>query len=140
MPITIDVLDETHARIVLDLLTNDGNQPVYNNYAPDNVAPPYLYVFSHVWWPGNGSDGQNFDMVTNQCMTRAYVHCVGETDEAARALSNRVRQLLVNVKPVIAGRSCSLIQQESSNTPDKDERSGVLVMDAVASYLFSSNG
>jgi len=140
MPLTIDVLDETHARVVLDLLTNDGNQPVYNNYAPDNTAPPYLYVYSHVWWPGSGSDGQNFEGVTNQCVTRAYVHCVGETDEAARSLSNRVRQLLVNVKPVIAGRSCSLIQQESSNTPEKDERSGVLIMDAVASYLFTSNG
>lgn len=140
MPLVIDQLDETHARVMLDILTADGNQPVYNNAAPDNVSPPYMYVFSHVWWPGNGSDGQSFDGTTNQCMTRSYIHCVGETDEAARSLSNRARQLLVNTKPVVSGRSCSLIQQESSNTPDKDERSGVLVFDAVASYTFSSNG
>ena len=140
MPITIDELDELHGRVVLDILTNDANQPVYNNAAPDNVTPPYLYVFSHIYWPGNGSDGQNFEMVTNQCQSRSFVHCVGETDESARALSNRVRQLLVNVKPVIAGRSCSLIQQESSNTPDKDERSGSTIFDAVASYLYTSNG
>jgi hypothetical protein len=140
MPLTIDQLDEVHARIALDILEADANQPVYEGKAPDNVQTPYILVYSHVYWPGNGSEGQNLDMVTNQCTTEWIVHCAGETDQAARALGNRVRQLLVNVKPVIANRSCSRIQQETSLNPIRDERTGVLVMDVVATYQFSSNG
>lgn len=140
MPLTIDQLDETHARIALDILEADANQPVYEGNTPDNVAVPYVLVYTHVSWPGNGSEGQTLEHKTNQCNTRWIVHCAGETDQAARALSNRVRQLLVNVRPVIAGRSCSLIQQESSLNPVRDERTGVLVMDVVADYSFTSNG
>ena len=140
MPLTIDQLDELHARIVLDILETDANQPVYEGSTPDNVQPPYMLVYTSVYWPGNGSEGQTLEFKTNQCITQAFVHCVGETDQAARALSNRARQLLVNVRPVISGRSCSLIQQQNAQNPVKDERTGVLVMDVVATYQFTSNG
>lgn len=140
MPLTIDQLDEAHARVALDILEADANQPVYEGKAPDNVHPPYVLVYSEVSWPANGSEGETLENITNQCVTRWFVHCAGETDKAARALGNRVRQLLVNVQPVIAGRSCSRIQQHATYRPVRDERTGVLVMDVGAVYQFTSNG
>lgn len=140
MPLVIDQLDETHARVALDILEADANQPVYEGKTPDNVHPPYVLIYTEVTWSGNGSEGQTLEHITNRCVTRWFVHCAGETDQAARTLGNRVRQLLVNVQPTIANRSCSRIQQEMTERPVRDERTGVLVMDVIAIYSFTSNG
>jgi hypothetical protein len=137
MPIVIDQLDELHARVLLDILETDNNQPVYEGVVPDGATPPYVLVYSSVQWPQDG-EGQNLQFQTNRCETRWYVHCAGSTDQSARAISNRVRQLVKNVKPTITGRSCGLIQQEAIVPPIRDERIGVLVMDLVATYVFTT--
>lgn len=139
MPITIDQLDELHARVALDILENDNNQPVYEGVAPDEPATPYVLVYTQVTWPDKG-DGTNFDMVTNQCVTNWITYSVGSTETSARAVANRVRQLLVNVQPTITGRSCGRIQQTGASSPDRDERIGRLVYTLEATYTLYTNG
>lgn len=137
MPITIDELDEAHAQVALAILTADGNQPVYPGVAPDGVVPPYVLVYTVVEWPATG-DGNTFDGHTGTCVTRWYTHSVGATDQSTRAIANRVRQLLVNVHPTVAGRSCGLIQQEAALPLVPNETAGSLVQDLAAVYVLTT--
>jgi hypothetical protein len=137
MPITIDQLDEAHAQVALSILTADANQPVYAGVAPDNVTPPYVLVYTVVEWPDN-TDGKSFDGTTSTCVTRWYTHSVGGTDQSTRAIANRVRQLLVNAHPTIAGRSCGFIQQEAALPMVRDETAGSLVQDLAAVYVLTT--
>lgn len=132
--IAIDELDEKHARVALDILAADDGVALYEGKVPDSAPPPYALVYTSVTWPGSG-EGQSFDGHTGTCVTRWIVHNAGGTDQAARAIGNRVRQLLVNVEPEIEGRSCGLIQQEDALPPVPDETTGVLVQDVIAVYI-----
>lgn len=134
MPITVDELDEAHARAALDLLEGDGTMTVYKGAVPNGSKPPYVLVYTAVQWPGSG-EGQTFDGITSACVTRWYCHCAGASDQGARAVANWVRQLLVNAHPTIAGRSCGFIQQEASPPPVRDETVGSLVQDIVSVYV-----
>lgn len=135
--IVVDALDEAHARVVLDILEGDGGVVVHEGVVPNDAEPPYALVYIAVQWPGSG-EGQAFDGTTSTCVTRWYIHCAGATDQAARAVANWVRQLLVNVQPEITGRSCGLIQQEASLPPVPDETVGRLVQDIVGVYILTT--
>jgi hypothetical protein len=137
MPITIDQLDEKHARAALDILEADGGLAVYEGVVPQPRAEAYVLVYTAVQWPGQG-EGQSFDGTTSTCVTRWYTHCVGATDQGSRTVANRVRQLLVNVRPTIPGRSCGFIQQEASPPPVRDQTTGVLVQDIAAVYILTT--
>lgn len=143
MPLTIDQLDELHAQAALTILTADAVVPVYQGFVPEDpatgrtVPPPYVLVYSVVEWPADG-EGKSFDGTTSTCVTRWYTHSVGATDQSTRAVANRVRQLLVNVRPTIAGRSCGFIQQEAALPLVRDELTGVLVQDLAAVYVLTT--
>jgi len=137
--ITLDLLDELHARTALDILEADGLIPVYEGGVPDGATRPYVLVYPTVAWP-NGRLGDSLDGKTRTCETRWFVHCAGETDQSARSVAGRVRQLLLNVRPTITGRSCGLIKQEASPPPVRDETTGVLVLDIAAVYLLVTEG
>lgn len=134
MPITIDELDEAHARAALDPLEADGGLTVFEGVVPDGSTPPYVLVYTSVQWPNTG-DGKTLDGKTGMCVTRWYCHCAGASDQAARAVAGRVRQLLLDRQPTIAGRSCGFIQQEASPPPVRDETAGSLVQDIVSVYV-----
>jgi len=136
MPLTIDLLDEAHAQIALTILAADGLMPVYPGVAPDNVAPPYVLVYSVVEWPAG--EGTTLAGITSACVTRWYTHSVGGTDQQTRSVANRVRQLLKDVQPTITGRSCGFIQQESALPLVRDELTGVLVQDLAAVYVLTT--
>lgn len=131
--ITIDELDEKHARAALDVLEADGAWPVFTGKVPDQTPPPYVMAYPTVEWPIG--EGQTLEGKTSTCITRWYFHCVGPSDADARAVAGRVRQLLANFRPTISGRSCGLIQQEASLPPVRDETTGVLVMDVASIYV-----
>ncbi len=139
MSITLDLLDEAHAAVAVDILTADALIPVYTGSVPDGVTRPYILIYPTVAWP-NGRDADALDGKTRTCETRWYIHCAGETDQSARSVAGRVRQLLLNVRPVIAGRSCGLIKQEASPPPVRDETTGVTVLDIAAVYLLVTEG
>ena len=140
MPITLDLLDEAHARAALDPLEADGGLTVYEGVVPADpttgqaVPPPYVLVYTSVQWPSQG-DGKTLDGRTGMCVTRWYCHCAGASDQAARAVAGRVRQLLLDRQPAIAGRSCGFIRQEASPPPSRDQTIGSLVQDIVSVYV-----
>jgi hypothetical protein len=137
--ITIDQLDEAHAAVAIDILEADNAWPVYVDGVPDDATRPYALIYPVVSWPkGRLSDA--LDGKTRTCETRWYIHCAGETDQGSRAVAGRVRQLLLNVRPTIAGRSCGLISQEASPPAARDETTGVLVLDIAAVYLLVTEG
>lgn len=138
MPITIDLLDEAHAQVALTILAADspGVIPVYPGAAPDNVAPPYVLVYSVVEWPG--ADGATLDGLTSACVVRWYTHSIGGTDQQTRSVANRVRQLLKDVHPTITGRSCGFIRQEAALPLVRDETTGQLVQDLAAVYVLTT--
>jgi len=136
--ITLDLLDELHAKVAPDILNADGLIPVYSGSVPDGATRPYALVYPVVSWP-YGRDGDALDGKTGTCETRWYIHCAGETDQSARSVAGRVRQLLLNVRPTIAGRSCGLIRQEAAPPAVRDETTGATVLDLVGVYLLVTN-
>lgn len=137
--ITIDELDEQHAQVAIAILEADDAWPVHVGSVPDGSALPYALVYSIVGWP-DGNPDESLDGLTRRCETRWYIHCVGGTDQSARAVSGRVRQLLLNVKPTITGRSCGFIKQDVEPTFQPNEATGLLIVDLTSVYLLVSVG
>jgi hypothetical protein len=80
--------------------------------------------------PDNSSDGK-----TRVWIARWICHCVGGNAMAARAMAERVRTALLDVRPTVAGLSCGLIRMDGDPPPPRrDETTGALVMDAVETY------
>lgn len=93
---------------------------------PANTAPPYVAVhlgFTHA----TGPSGTDFP--STRLVARAYCHCVGGNDIAARAVAQKVISALLDVVPTIPGRTCFPIRFESDAPPRSDESTGRLVVD-----------
>lgn len=106
---------------------------------PDGAAPPYVSV--HVTFGrGLGPDPVNptLDMRSGRALARAYCHCVGGDDIAARAVAQRVQAALLDVRPTIAGRTCYPIRFDAFEPPRPDESTGQLISDLVVVYRLES--
>jgi hypothetical protein len=127
-----DGLDQALANAGLNLLRADASLTVYDSKAPTGAAPPYVLVYTTVDRPSEDEDNSG-DGRTRVWTGRWICHCVGAGEDgiAARAVAQRVRTALLDVRPVIAGLSCGLIRLEQSDPPQKDETTGSLVLDAV---------
>jgi hypothetical protein len=130
-----DGLDQLVANAGLALLTADAGLVVFDGAVPNPApAPPYCVVFTTVNRPSedpdNAADGRS------RVWSAAWiVHSVGANAAAARAVAQRVRTQLLDVTPVISGLSCNKIRMDpDSPPPEKDETTGVVVMDAVSTY------
>lgn len=87
---------------------------------PAGALPPYVSVhFSSV-----ASLGGTLSHRSTRHATRAYCHCVGADDIAARAVSVLVRNALLDVVPTIDGRVCFPIRNEVGRDPREDESTG----------------
>jgi hypothetical protein len=139
-----DGLDQAIANIVLGLLGLDNGIPnVFDGFVPagqggNAIPPPYVLVYTTVerpvGEPSNSADGRSRTFVA-----RWYCHCVGANAIAARAMAQRVRTQLLDVRPTgapLASLNCGLIRHESSTPPRRDETTGSLVMDAIETYVF----
>lgn len=135
----LDLLDEAHAQVAIAILQADTTWPTYVDQVPDTAKPPYALVYPAVGWPA-GRPYKSLDGKSRTCETRWYIHCVGSTDQSARSVAGRVRQLLLNVQPTIATRSCGLISQEVVPTLIPNEATGVLVVDLATVYLLVTEG
>lgn len=138
-----DLIDEVHAQAVLALLRVGGGVTVYDGEVPDPPEPgvgvdlPYLLVHISIGWPSTGTanaiDGQSITAaVSINC------HCVGETAASARAMQMQARTRLLNARPVVAGRSCTLIDLDEALAPNKDQMTGRTIFDAVSNFSFTS--
>lgn len=129
-----DQLDELHARAGLDLLHADSQLTVYDEQSPPTGSVgPYVRVYAHIEWP-SGHSGNSLDGRSGACVTTWYCHCVGPNDTSARAVAMRCRAALLDQRPTIAGRNCSMITMASSLPPRADEQTGKLTVDAVVVF------
>ncbi|HEX6873688.1 MAG TPA: hypothetical protein VF163_21525 [Micromonosporaceae bacterium] len=132
-----DLLDEQHARVALDLLAAN---PVLEDRVFDGVVPsptprpPYILVYTSINWTADDeAAGSSLGHEHLTCVTTWYLHCVGETAAAARAMTMQARASLLDKDPLVTptGRACTRIREDDANTPTRDESLGYPVMDAV---------
>jgi hypothetical protein len=137
VPIT-DGIDVALAKVALDLLTAQTGPPqlvVFDGVVPANtpVNAGYVLVYCHLSRssddPDNSANGRS-----GVWICRWILHCVSGTASGARGVAARASTALLDVQPVVAGLSCGRIRLEDSLPPQRDETTGVLVMDSVATY------
>lgn len=134
-------VEQAHADAILALLA--GAPPlspalvVYDGEAPKDpaqLAAEYVLVYMYTTRP----DGSALTNVSDRAVTRAICHCVGGDAKAARAVAGRVAAALLDVTPIITGRTCWPIRDEGSQPPRRDDTTGATVMDQVNTYRLAS--
>lgn len=132
-----DLLDKAHADAVLGLL-HAALDPVpilvfdgkVDNPTPDVAAHPWVLVYFAPGWPVDGA-ANTLDGNAATYVQRIWTHSTAASAAAARAVAGQVRAALLNVRPVVAGRTTWPIRWDDGNPPDRDETLGFLVMDQV---------
>lgn len=107
--------EQDHANAMLTLLrarpitvypaTTGGPSTV-----PVGATPPYVsvhFVTEH-------ADGDHLTTRSTRTRTRAFAHCVGANDIAARAMAAHVREAWLDVVPAITGRAVFPIRHEQT--------------------------
>jgi hypothetical protein len=131
-----DLLDKAHADAVLALLTGALNPAiaVYDGKVPDptpNVATnPWVLVYFDPGWPVDGAANSLDGNAVTYRLT-LFTHSIAASAPAARAVAGQVRAALLNVRPVISGRSCWPIRWDDGTPTSLDETLGFPVMDKV---------
>lgn len=132
-----DGLDQALYNAGLALLTADPSLTVFDGVVTAGAAPPYVVVYGTVARPSddpaNSADGR-----TRVWVPRWICHCVGGNATAARAVAQRVRTAMLDVRPTVAGFAVGAVGpirlEAPPNPPSKDEMTGVVVMDQVETY------
>lgn len=130
-----DGLDQALAGAYLSLLAADTAVPTYDGLVPSGARAPYRLVYFDFSRPAEDQDLSG-DGLSRVWVARAIVHNVGSGADAsaARAVAQRTRTYLLDKRPTISGLTCGLIRLEESQPPERDETTGVLVMDAISTY------
>ena len=130
-------IEADHADAWLALLEPEPGLMIYDDAVPNGTTAPYALLYiAGTFAPG--APGNALDGTSREFTSRAIVHCVGADQVAARAIAGKVRSRLLDVRPVITGRSCGMIRQDAALDPVRDETMGSLVMDMVTIYRFAS--
>ena len=129
-----------HADAILALLrAAPGTAPlvVLDGYVPTGTTSPYVLVYFADNDPED-AESRSAEDGPGRYVVWAYCHSVGGNADAARKVGDRVRTALLGAVPAVAGRSCFPIRREDGGPPDRDESTGVLVMDKVDVYRLAS--
>lgn len=97
---------------------------------PPAAPPPYVsvhFVPQHV-------DGGRLDTRSTRLITRAFAHCVGANDIAARAMAKHVRLAWLDVRPAIHGRSVYPIRHEQTRDAQPAEPVAETIVTITAVY------
>lgn len=134
---------QDHADAFLALLAAAAGSPalvVLDGEVPPGTLPPYVLVYFHIETPDGlvEPDKVPFDLDSDVVKARAYVHCVGGTAAAARAVAGRARGALLNVTPEIDGRECFPIRWLEGQPPRRDEETLTPSFDQVDVYGWTS--
>lgn len=131
---------QAHANAFLDRLRTDAQLKVFDGAVDKGATPPYALVYLTFWTPDGELAPDKVPLTFNSDVVelRGYCHCVGANAVAARAVAQRVRAALLNQRLTIAGRACFPIRWKDGNPDQRDETTGVLVMDQVDVYGFTS--
>jgi hypothetical protein len=129
-----DGLDLALTDVAFGLLAADVLLHVYDGVVPATATRPYVLVYSSLSRSSEDLDNAG-DGLTRVWVARWICHCVGESASAARKVTERVRTALLDVHPTVSGLSCGLIRMEGDSLPpERDETTGVAVIDAVITY------
>jgi hypothetical protein len=131
-----DGLDQLMVDAGLNLLRADPITPalVVFDGPPTNPtpAPPYVVVWSAVEWPADDPQRDSLDNLSQHAVVHWFCHIVAENQRSWRAIAQRVRTQLLNVRPTIAGMSPGLIRmEEGSSPPGADEVLGAVEVTGV---------
>ncbi|MFI2664883.1 tail completion protein gp17 [Micromonospora carbonacea] len=127
-----------HCDAVLGMLqAAPGSLRVLDGAVPAGTVPPYVLVYFADADP-ELTDSAPMDGTSERFVLRVYAHSVGGNAAAARALGERVRTALLDQVPTVAGRVCWPIRREEGQLPQRDESTGVLVMDRIDVYRLES--
>lgn len=135
---------QAHVNAYLQLLRAVDGLTVYpkpsgvpgnaSGIVPAGAARPYVAVHFTAERPL----GDRLDMRSTRLVVRAYCHCVGGNDIAARSVADLVADALLDVRPAVADRTCWPIRHDASQPARPDESTGVLVVDLVDVYRLES--
>lgn len=130
---------QAHADAVLALLGADAQLTVYDGKV-SGAAQQYVLVYIYRETPDGLVAADKVPLTGRSVAVNlwVYCHCVGGNGSAARAISGRVEDLLLDVTPIVAGRVCFPIRWREGTPPQRDESTGPLVMDLVDVYSFTS--
>jgi hypothetical protein len=128
----------SHWQAIRDLL-DPLTVAVYEGQVPSTPTFPYVVLRMDT---GNDRD-EKLCMASERTDFRPMVTSVGLTDPQVRWLADQVYALLVDVRPVVAGRTCTRIDRETSipvttDTDETDPDTGRHPMFAVDTYHFVS--
>lgn len=133
---------QAHADAVLDLLSGSvpGTTAVYDGAVPKAPSTQYVLVYMYLATPDGlqAPDAVSLNFDSDVVDFWIYLHGVGVDAVGARAMSAQARTALLNIAPVVAGRSCFPIRWREGSPPRRDEATGPLVMDQVDVYSFRS--
>jgi hypothetical protein len=137
-----DGLDQAVANAGLALLLADGGLVTFDGAVPNPTpTPPYCVAFTTISRPrdnpNNAIDGRSRTWVA-----RVIVLSVGSTAIAVRAVRQRVRTQLLDVRPTIAGFAATAVgpfeMEGDEGVPQPNEITGGLVMEATDTYRFTA--
>jgi hypothetical protein len=126
----VDPVPQPAAAALLALLGTNVNLTVIDGDVPTGQRPPYLVMYLI----GAPKEGDNLNRLSSEATPRAYLHSVGMTPAAARIVAGQAAATIVGQRLTIAGWSCGPIKNEQSIPPERDESTGVPVMDQVDIY------
>lgn len=106
----------------------DGNVPLARERAQE-----YVLVYVSIERPTGGASNR-INGGSDTWITRYYCHCVGPNYYSAGAIAGRVRTALLDVTPVMAGRTPTPIKQDADQPPQRDDSTGTAVYDQVVVY------
>ena len=127
-----------HAAAVLALLDADNGPPPlvwFDGAVPQGITPPYVVAY---FADGDLRTSTPLSGESKRFMMRIYLHCVGGNQAASRVVADRGRTALLDVVPVVAGRTCFPIRREDGQPPDRDEAIGGLILSKVDVYRLES--
>lgn len=132
-----DGLDQALYNAGLALLTADVSLTVYDGVVAASGTPPYVVVYGTVARPSDDPDN-SVNGRSGVWVARWICHCVGGDATAARAVAQRVRTALLDVRPTVTGFAASAVGpirlEQDPVPPTKDETTGTAVMDQVEVY------
>lgn len=131
-------IEQLHAQAFLGLLRAGAPETaltVYDDVVPTSPPTTYVKAYLHTTTPGITA----LKGTSDRTVTRAYLHCVGLTASAARAVAGQVRARLLDQVPIIPGHTCFPVRDDNAGgPPQRDETIGPLVMDQVVVYRLES--
>jgi hypothetical protein len=133
---------QDHADAIMDALRAETRLTVYPaetggaTMVPNGAEPPYVSV--HI--AGDYPLGGRMSHLSTRTRVRAYCHCVGADDTAARAVHDLVRGALLDLRVTIPGRACYPIRYETGrdHDPRATETTGVTVVTITDCYRLES--